>query len=101
LSAGSAPGRLAACIPAAVDPSFSVFTVMSAPLRSKPAPVVPSPCVDVCQLDPRTGWCEGCFRTLDEIAAWGALDNAQKRTVWKQLPQRRAAVAAERLKGQR
>jgi hypothetical protein len=50
---------------------------------------VSSPCVGVCALDPRTGWCEGCLRTIDEIAAWGALDDATKRAIWKRLPARR------------
>lgn len=58
-----------------------------------PASTVASPCIDVCSIDPRTGWCEGCLRTIDEIAAWGVLNDAQKREVWKLLPQRRAAVA--------
>ena len=57
---------------------------------------VPSPCTDVCRIDPRTGWCEGCLRTLDEIAAWGGLDDAGKRAVWKRLPPRRQALADAR-----
>ena len=57
---------------------------------------VPSPCTDVCRIDPASGWCEGCLRTIDEIAAWGVLNNAQKREVWKLLPQRRRAVDATR-----
>ena len=36
-----------------------------------PAGPVPSPCISVCRMDAVTGWCEGCFRTLDEIAGWG------------------------------
>jgi predicted Fe-S protein YdhL (DUF1289 family) len=51
---------------------------------------MPSPCTSVCKIDPATGWCAGCLRTIDEIAAWGSLDNAAKRTVWKRLPARRA-----------
>jgi len=51
---------------------------------------VPSPCVDVCRMDPRTGWCIGCQRSIDEIAAWSTLDDAAKRLVWKELPLRRA-----------
>lgn len=50
---------------------------------------VPSPCIDVCRIDPRTGWCEGCLRDIDEIAAWGGLDDAQKRQVLARLPARR------------
>ena len=52
------------------------------------APVA-SPCTNVCRIDPRTGWCEGCWRTLDEIAAWSTLSDEAKRAVWAQLKQRR------------
>ncbi|HWH82797.1 MAG TPA: DUF1289 domain-containing protein [Burkholderiaceae bacterium] len=52
---------------------------------------VPSPCNQVCRIDARTGWCEGCGRTLDEIAAWGTMDDAAKRAVWVALGARRTA----------
>ena len=52
---------------------------------------VASPCTSVCRMDARTGWCEGCLRTLDEIAAWSGLDVADKRRVWLLLDQRRAS----------
>jgi uncharacterized protein len=61
-----------------------------------PTPV-PSPCVNVCRIDEAAGWCAGCQRTLDEIAAWSTLDDAAKRAVWVQLERRRSqrpAVAA-------
>lgn len=55
-----------------------------------PAPAaVPSPCLAVCRMDTATGWCEGCLRTLDEIAAWSRLDDAAKTAVWALLDQRR------------
>ena len=49
----------------------------------------PSPCVNVCRMDDATGWCEGCLRTLDEIAVWGGLPDDDKRVLWQQLRQRR------------
>lgn len=55
---------------------------------------VPSPCVSVCRMDEATGWCLGCARTIDEIAAWGLLDDDDKRAVWAQLPQRHAVLRA-------
>jgi hypothetical protein len=58
------------------------------------SPPIPSPCISVCRMEERTGWCEGCLRTLDEIAAWSLLDNAAKRAVWKLLPKRRETLAA-------
>jgi len=54
---------------------------------------VPSPCVSVCRIDEASGLCVGCLRTLDEIAAWSALDNAGKRAVWQAIAQRRGRIA--------
>jgi predicted Fe-S protein YdhL (DUF1289 family) len=59
-------------------------------------PDVSSPCIDVCRMDARTGWCEGCLRTIDEIAGWGSLDAAAKRAIWLRLGERRERAAAER-----
>lgn len=49
---------------------------------------VPSPCISICKLDSATEFCEGCFRTLDEIAAWGRMDDESKREVWQLIAQR-------------
>ncbi|MFM7025868.1 MAG: DUF1289 domain-containing protein [Limnohabitans sp.] len=57
-------------------------------LLADAGPHVPSPCQSVCIMHPATGWCEGCMRTLDEIAAWSRMDNPAKRVVWAQLPDR-------------
>lgn len=56
----------------------------------RPAPV-PSPCINVCRMDEHSGWCVGCFRTLDEIAAWSRLDSERRSALWQQLPERRQA----------
>lgn len=56
--------------------------------------MVPSPCVSVCHMDAASGLCEGCRRTLDEIAVWSVLDDEEKRAVWKQLHERRHLAAA-------
>lgn len=58
---------------------------------NRPGPGVPSPCVSVCRMDAGSGLCTGCWRTLDEIAAWSVLDDDAKRSVWVQLEARRAA----------
>jgi uncharacterized protein len=55
---------------------------------------VPSPCISVCRMDASSGWCEGCLRTIDEIAVWSVLDENEKRAVWELLPQRRDLLAA-------
>ncbi|MCE2971724.1 MAG: DUF1289 domain-containing protein [Burkholderiales bacterium] len=43
-------------------------------------------------MDAATGWCEGCLRTIEEIAGWSALDAAARQAVWAQLPLRRAQL---------
>jgi predicted Fe-S protein YdhL (DUF1289 family) len=53
-----------------------------------PSADVPSPCMSVCRMDMDTGLCEGCLRTLDEIAAWGRMDEEGKRAVWVELARR-------------
>lgn len=55
---------------------------------------VPSPCMSVCRMDAATGWCEGCLRTLEEIAAWSRLGEPDKRQVWSRIDQRIAARKA-------
>jgi hypothetical protein len=60
------------------------------------AGTVPSPCTSVCRIDPATGLCEGCLRTLDEIAGWSAFDDDRKRHVWSELARRRAGDTAAR-----
>ena len=37
---------------------------------SLPPVQVPSPCINVCQMDQQSGLCLGCRRTLQEIAEW-------------------------------
>lgn len=56
------------------------------------ASAVPSPCVAICRMDEATGWCVGCQRTLDEIAAWSLFDDEEKRQVWRAIEERRAAL---------
>ena len=49
---------------------------------------VPSPCISVCRMDAATGLCEGCFRTLDEIAGWSRASEEDKLATWHRLLQR-------------
>jgi uncharacterized protein len=53
-----------------------------------PAQKPSSPCTKVCVLDAATGLCCGCGRTRDEIAAWGSLSEAQRRTLMAGLEAR-------------
>ena len=53
---------------------------------------IESPCVLVCVMDPRTGYCFGCGRTRDEIAAWISLSPEQRRAVMDGLSARLETV---------
>ncbi len=63
-------------------------------MKAAAAVGVASPCVSLCQMHAATGWCQGCLRTLDEIAAWGGLDDRSRRLVLQQLRARRVAWRA-------
>jgi predicted Fe-S protein YdhL (DUF1289 family) len=43
-------------------------------------PIV-SPCVSVCVIDPASGLCRGCKRTLDEISRWVMMSDDQRQAV--------------------
>ena len=58
---------------------------MSAPELALP---VPSPCVNLCTMDPDTGLCRGCLRTIAEIVQWSQADDDFKRTVWAEIKRR-------------
>jgi predicted Fe-S protein YdhL (DUF1289 family) len=58
---------------------------------------VASPCIDVCRMNPSTGLCDGCFRTIDEIANWSSFDDAQKAEVLTQAQVRRKAPRVVRI----
>jgi predicted Fe-S protein YdhL (DUF1289 family) len=53
-----------------------------------------SPCINVCVLDPVSGLCRGCGRTLDEIAQWTQLDPAERARITLEAPQRLSALPA-------
>ena len=48
-----------------------------------------SPCVSVCQINRATGVCEGCHRTLQEIATWQQFTDLQRRRIMDDLPNRK------------
>ena len=51
-------------------------------------PGVPSPCVSVCQMDPDSGLCRGCWRSIDEIAGWGTLPDEARLQIWSRIEER-------------
>ena len=57
--------------------------------------MIESPCTKICTLDPRSGLCLGCGRTIDEIARWSAMSEAERARIMAELPARRAAEAVD------
>jgi hypothetical protein len=59
-------------------------------------PSMQTPCIKVCTLDARSGLCLGCGRTLDQIARWASMSEAERAGIMAELAQRgaRDAVAA-------
>jgi len=50
---------------------------------------IESPCISICTIDAATGFCEGCFRTIEEVTVWPALTDAEKTIVLHRLDARK------------
>ena len=53
-----------------------------------------TPCIDVCVVEPSSGLCVGCGRTIDEIGRWASLSEAERHAVMAGLPARLRALVA-------
>jgi len=51
----------------------------------------PSPCTSVCRMDSQSGFCEGCLRTISEIAGWSTMEDVARRSVWRAIELRARA----------
>ena len=51
-------------------------------------PPMQTPCVKVCTLDARSGLCLGCGRTLDQIARWATMSEAERARIMAELAAR-------------
>jgi len=49
---------------------------------------LPSPCIAVCTMQLADGLCQGCLRTLAEIADWSTMSDFEKRAVWARIEAR-------------
>ncbi|MFW2404148.1 MAG: DUF1289 domain-containing protein [Gammaproteobacteria bacterium] len=54
-----------------------------------PSVPVNSPCINICVIDAETGYCLGCFRTIDEISNWARLPGDRRAEIIHQLERRR------------
>jgi predicted Fe-S protein YdhL (DUF1289 family) len=59
---------------------------------SLPPEYVPSPCVQICTLDPVTGLCRGCLRSIQEITDWVEMSAEEKRATLARIELRRASA---------
>ena len=50
--------------------------------------VIESPCTKVCTVDPASGRCVGCGRSLDEIARWAQMSDAERARIMSELGHR-------------
>ena len=57
---------------------------------------VESPCVKICVVHPATRLCTGCFRSIDEIGAWGRMTPEERRAVMADLPSRAGLLTKRR-----
>lgn len=58
---------------------------------------VSTPCIKLCIIDPPSGLCQGCGRTVGEIQIWSVLPEADRLAIMSTLPARLAGSRQERL----
>jgi hypothetical protein len=67
--------------------------MFSATPKWQPPPIA-SPCTKVCTMDQTTGFCKGCFRTIEEIAYWSTMGISAREKVMIALEARKRAAAS-------
>lgn len=53
---------------------------------------ISSPCILVCSIDIKTGYCFGCGRTSAEISDWLTMDEPKRKQIMGNLEQRLTTV---------
>ncbi len=64
---------------------------------SQPPAPIRTPCIKVCVVDGESGLCLGCYRRLNEVAAWARLSEAEREQIMAELPSRQALIRPEKL----
>ena len=59
---------------------------------------VDSPCVKLCVIHPASGLCIGCFRTINEIEGWSAMEPKARKILVAELPSREKLIVSRRKK---
>ncbi|MBS1142631.1 MAG: hypothetical protein H6R14_37 [Proteobacteria bacterium] len=63
--------------------------------------MIKSPCINICQMDKENGLCIGCFRTIDEIAAWSRIDDPARARILAEVAHRRLELDANSTQAKR
>lgn len=66
---------------------------IQSPVRARPP--IETPCVQVCEIDPASALCKGCYRSLEEIAIWASMTDGERRCVMDGLRDRGAAAGLD------
>jgi predicted Fe-S protein YdhL (DUF1289 family) len=69
----------------------------ASPERTGPPAPIKTPCIKVCIVDGESGLCLGCYRKLNEVAAWGRLTDEERDRILAELPDRRRLIRPEKL----
>jgi hypothetical protein len=60
-----------------------------------------TPCINICVIDPASGFCIGCGRTGSEIGAWAGMTPGERRRIMNGLPTRLEAMTSRAMRGER
>jgi uncharacterized protein len=60
-----------------------------------------TPCINVCVIEPSSGFCLGCGRTLEEISQWGGLNDRAREAIRNTLADRLEALRRRPRSGER
>jgi len=55
-----------------------------------------SPCRKQCYINPRTNYCMGCYRSIDEIVKWINLSETEKVIMTRKIEKRRVKALKNR-----
>jgi predicted Fe-S protein YdhL (DUF1289 family) len=58
-----------------------------------------SPCSNVCLMDEASGLCQGCWRTLAEIGAWGTAGEQERQAILAEIAGRRDRLGRDHRDG--
>ena len=70
---------------------------MSVEAPAGPPPPIKTPCIKVCVVDGESGLCMGCYRRLNEVAAWSRFTDAERDAILAELPDRKSLIRPEKL----